>query len=167
MVKQKKISISIFSIVFIGMFLITQLTACYKEDNTDDINQIQEIELTKENFFDYYIPNTESTFIRTYKEVLGRFRYEYKVDYSIKCKYTNAISNDVKISFKVDTESYYDYENNETKFRYVNKTMYLTDAGNGNVSYTYDSFFDDGGYVLTKGNLSKVIGTIKIPKNSY
>ena len=69
MVKQKKISISIFSIVFIGMFLITQLTACYKEDNTDDINQIQEIELTKENFFDYYIPNTESTFIRTYKEV--------------------------------------------------------------------------------------------------
>lgn len=166
MIKQKKISVSIFSIIFISMFLITQLTACYNENNTDDINQIQEIELTKENFFDYYIPNTESTFIRTYK-VLGRFHYEYKVDYSIKCKYTNAISNDVKISFKVDTESYYDYENNETKFRYVNKTMYLTDTGNGNVSYTYDSLFDDGGYKLTKGNLSKVIGTIKIPKNSY
>ena len=162
MIKQKKISVSIFSIIFISIFLITQLTACYKEDNTDDINQIQEfqeIELTKANFFDYYIEDTTSWY-RGFDRSMGELLYLYEVDYSITCKYVDAVSNDVSVSFSFETSPGFEGL----------KKMHLTGARA--CSYiSYDCRIRDySGKSPTSGfriRISTVKGTIKIPKNSY
>lgn len=154
---------------------VFQLAACgEKNDNNVKVNNVvneyQDIMLTPDNFLDYYIPTTSSTLIRSYKYAYA-YAYEYKVDYSIKCKYSKAINNDVSVSFKVDTESYYDSDDN-LKTKDVIKTIYLTDAGIGDLSYNYTSYAisgvvgpSGGGIELSKFTIKSVTGTIKIPKN--
>ncbi len=144
------------------MFLITQLTACYKEDNnnnTDQIQEFQEIELTEENFFDYYIEDTSSWY-RGFDRAMGEVLYLYEVDYSITCKYVNAVSNDVSVSFSFETSP---------GFSGV-KRMHLT----GRRAHNYISYDcrirDYSGKSPTSGfriRINSVKGTITIPKNAY
>ena len=173
--KQKKLAILVVAMMLVCILSIFQLVACDQKKDDGNVtvkDEYQEVELTTSNFFDYFIPNTTSTYIRSYKFLSSSsiYVYEYKVDYSVKCKYSKAISNNVTISFKVDTESYYD-SNKELQSSDVIKTMYLTDAGSGELSYNYDEYVisgmggPGGGLVLNEYRLAEVTGTIKVPKN--
>lgn len=76
------------------------------------------------------------------------------------------------MSFKVDYESYYDSDNNLIS-KDVIKTMYLTDAGVGELSHNYTSYAisgvvgpSGGGIELSEFTIKSVTGTIKIPKTN-
>lgn len=173
--KPKKLILYVIIVIMYCILSVFQLAACGEKNNNNDkvnnvVDEYQEIMLTPDNFLDYYIPTTSSTLIRSYKYAYA-YAYEYKVDYSIKCKYSKAINNDVSVSFKVDYESYYDSDNNLIS-KDVIKTMYLTDAGVGELSHNYTSYAisgvtgpSGGGIELSEFTIKSVTGTIKIPKN--
>lgn len=171
--KNKKSVIYVIVVVMFSILSVFQLAACGEKDADnavkDVVDEYQEVKLTPYNFFDYYISNTDSTFIRSYKYMYA-YIYEYKVDYSIKCKYSKAISNNVTVKFKVDVDVYYDSDD-VLQTRNIYKTIYLTDAGIGDVSYNYKDYVvssgdaSGGGIELTKYTIESVTGTIKIPKN--
>lgn len=169
----KKGSILVVSIMLLSILLCFQLVACDEEENGGNtVDEYQEITLTKSNFFDYFIPNTVSTLISTLRDpyVSSVYYDKYRVDYSIKCKYSKAICKNVSIEFKVDTDTYKDSNGNSQKYD-ITKTMELTDDGRGEKSYNYTAMYmpslyqSEGGIVLSKSTIAKVSGTIKIPKN--
>lgn len=174
--KIRKVPILIVAVMLLSTLVCFQLVACNKNDDVDNnaknpADEYQEIELTVSNFFDYFIPNTVSTLISTSRDpyVSSVYYDKYRVDYSVKCKYSKAICKNVSIEFKVDTDTYKDSEGNSQSYD-ITKTMELTDDGKGDRSYNYTDMYmpslyqSEGGIVLSKSTLTSVSGTIKIPK---
>ena len=174
--KIRKVPILIVAVMLLSTLVCFQLVACNKNDDVDNnaknpADEYQEIELTVSNFFDYFIPNTVSTLISTSRDPYINSVYydKYRVDYSVKCKYSKAICKNDSIEFKVDTDTYKDSEGNSQRYD-ITKTMELTDDGKGDISYNYIDMYmpslyqSEGGIVLSKSTLTSVSGTIKIPK---
>ena len=163
----------IFATVILIVLMIFVMSACNDNNKQNQVKPVEydTITLTKDNFFDYFIPNTVSTKTSTSRdpELSSALIDRYRMDYSVKCKYSKAICVDVIISFKVGNATYKDIDGNYQNYMLTEK-MYLTDDGKGDKTCNYDERYipsiwqSTGGYVLSKSSIAEVSGTIKIPK---